>query len=143
MQSLDAIREGLKSEGVHPVVLASHMGMVKADEGGEVMVGGTLGGNPSLLFDAVIVPEGNQSVRTLLKDGNAVYHLRQAFKHLKVIGLPGHAGKMLAVAGLPGDAQDPGLLLAPDSMKLMKPFLQAMKQHRIWEREDDTGSIGA
>lgn len=84
------------------------MGSVNTEEGKDLLVDGTLSGNPSVVFDAVIVPEGEQSIQTLLMNGDAKYHLRQAYRHLKAIGLPGDASEMLEATDLPGIWTTPG-----------------------------------
>ena len=50
---------------------------------------------------------------------------------------------MLTAAGLPEDDTDAGLLTADDAKKLMKPFLQAMSRHRVWDREPKSKTIAA
>ena len=104
---------------------------------------GTLSGNLAVLFDAVIVPEGAKSIQTLMMNGDAKYHLRQAYRHLKAIGLPGDASEMQEAADLPQDMDDPGLLTPKDTKALMKPFITAMKQHRVWAREPKALDFGA
>ncbi|MCH5277519.1 MAG: catalase HPII [Desulfovibrionaceae bacterium] len=142
-KSVDAICEALKSEGVHPQIFAPRPGMITTAEGEALKPDGSIEGNPSVLVDAVLVPDGEQSVETLMNDGNATYYLRQAYKHLKAIGLAGEAKRMLKAAGLPDDDKDPGLLTAGDAKKLMKPLLRAMSQHRVWEREARAKTIAA
>ena len=109
----------------------------------DLLVDGSLAANLSVLFDSVIVPEGAQSIQTLLTDGDAKYHLRQAYRHLKAIGLPGNAKAMLEAASLPQDMDDAGLLMPKDTKSLMPPFITAMKQHRVWSREPKTLDFGA
>lgn len=142
-KSVDSIKKALQHEGVHPVILAPHMGRVKTEEGKELPIDGTLEGNPSVLTDAVIVPEGNESIKTLTNDGDAKYHLLQAYKHLKVIGLPGQAKELLKAAGLPEDGNDAGIVMTGDSTLLCNPFIDALKQHRVWAREEKTAMVGA
>lgn len=141
--SVRAICGALQNAGVHPQLFAPRMGMIKTEEGGELKVDGTIAGNPSVLADAVIVPEGDASLNALMADGDAKYYLRQAYKHLKVIGLPGAARNMLKAAALPENDADAGLVTAGDAPKLMKLFLTAMKRHRIWEREEKTKGTAA
>lgn len=43
--------------------------MIKTEEGKELKPDGTIEGNPSVLVDAVLVPDGEQSVETLMNDG--------------------------------------------------------------------------
>ena len=141
-KSVDAVCAALEKEGVHPQIFAPRMGMITTEEGGSIKAGGTIAGNPSVLVDAVIVPEGDKSLQTLMQDGNAKYHLRQAYKHLKVIGLPGKAEGMLKAAMME-DRKDAGIITAASSTALMQPFLDAARKHRIWEREEKTGDFGA
>ena len=119
------------------------MGAVETDDGQEIMVDGTLEGNPSLLFDAVIVPEGEDSLEVLLNDGNAKYHLMQAYKHLEAIGLPGRSAEMLEAAGLPEDDDDEALVCEKDTDKTVKRLIEAMRNHRAWDREEKTAEIAA
>ena len=143
LKSVEEICSALHKEGVHPQILAPHMGSVNTEEGKDLLVDGTLSGNPSVVFDAVIVPEGEQSIKTLLMNGDAKYHLRQAYRHLKAIGLPGDASEMLEATDLPRDMDDAGLLTPKDTKALMKPFITAMKQHRVWAREPKALDFGA
>lgn len=143
LKSVEEICNALHKEGVHPQILSPHMGSVKTEEGEDLMVDGSLAANLSVLFDAVIVPEGQESIQTLLMDGDAKYHLRQAYRHLKAIGLPGDANAMLEAAELPQDMDDAGLLMPKDTKALMKPFITAMKQHRTWARQARALDFGA
>ncbi|WP_297405432.1 catalase HPII [uncultured Akkermansia sp.] len=143
LKSVKEICDALHEEGIHPQIIAPHMGSVTTEEGESLPVNGTLSGTPSVLFDSVIVPEGEQSIAALLKDGDAKYHLRQAYRHLKAIGLPGNARAMLEAASLPQDMDDAGLLMPKDTKSLMPSFITAMKQHRVWSREPKTLDFGA
>lgn len=142
MKSVEAIRKALKAEGVHPQILAPRMGTVKTAEGKELTVDGALNGSPSVLVDAVIVPDGKESVKTLLKDGDAKYHICQAYKHLKPIAFAGEANELLKAANLP-HGKDAGLIAEADEGKLMAAFIKAMKMHRIWDREEKTKDVTA
>lgn len=79
-KSLDAICGALQKQGVHPQIFAPRMGMIKTAEGKEIQAEGTIEGNPSVLVDAVIVPDGEQSVKTLMQDGDAKYYLAPGFQ---------------------------------------------------------------
>ncbi|SBV98072.1 hydroperoxidase HPII(III) (catalase) [uncultured delta proteobacterium] len=138
---LDAAKKALTGEGVHVQMLAPHMGYVTTMEGRKITVDGTLEGNPSLLYDAVLVPEGD-SVAALMEDGNAKYHLCQAYKHLKAIALLGGAEKLCAAAGLPHDEADAGLVMG-DAEAALPDFIAAMRQHRVWDREEKTKKLPA
>jgi len=141
-KSVDAIRNALKKEGMHPQIFAPHLGEVETQEGGMLKVDGSIEGNPSVLVDAVIVPDG-KSVEILARDGNARYYLAQAYKHLKAIGLPGAAWSLAQTAGLLVDEEDDGLVTAEDSDAMMKVFFKAASQHRVWAREAHIASLPA
>lgn len=142
-ESIEIINNMLYKEGVYSQLFAPHMGVIKTEEGNEITVDGTIEGNPSVVVDAVIIPQGKQSLNTLLNDGNAKYYLCQAYKHLKPIGLPGDTKEMLNYIGLSEDDVDEGLILAHDSSKMIGKFIDAMKQHRIWSRESKITSFSA
>jgi len=63
------------------------------------------------------------------------HYLWEAYRHLKPIALPGEASAMILASGLP-ESGDLGLILEKDTSAAMARFLAAMKQHRIWCRED-------
>ena len=128
------MRHILGEYGVHSALLAPHMGCVQTREGGQLKVDGTITGEPSVLFDAVAVPEGTKSLEKLSQNGRARHYLWEAFRHLKPIALPGEASAMILSSGLP-ETGDMGLILEKDSRTAMARFLAAMKQHRIWCRE--------
>lgn len=141
-KSLDAICGALQKQGVHPQIFAPRMGMIKTAEGKEIQAEGTIEGNPSVLVDAVIVPDGEQSVKTLMQDGDAKYYLRQAFKHLKVIGLYGAAENMLKAAGLE-NVKDEGVITSGKAEDFMQSFLKGMSKHRVWSREANLANFAA
>ena len=141
--SVEAIRSALKKEGVHCMLLAPKLGAIRTDDGKELEADGCLNGEPSVLFDAVLVPDGADSIAALMKDGNAKYHIRQAYKHLKAMGFAGGAAKLLQAAGLTEDKHDEGVITAKDSGSMMRGFFEAMKKHRVWSREPKTRDIGA
>jgi catalase len=135
--SVQAMRQALSEHGVHCALLAPHMGCVKTKQGGWLKVNGTIAGEPSVLFDAVAVPEGTRSLETLSQNGRTRHYLWEAFRHLKPIALPGEASAMVLASGLP-ETGDLGLILEKETPAAMARFLAAMKQHRIWCREDKT-----
>lgn len=141
--SVEAICATLSQAGIHPMLIAPHSGHVETAEGRQLKIDGTLEGNPSVLFDAVAVAEGPASLDTLAADGNAQYHLRQAYKHLKSICVPGDARRMLEASRLPEAGHDAGLVTAPDSAAGARALIEAMKAHRVWAREQKLASFCA
>lgn len=138
-ESVAAIMKSLHAEGIHVKIFAPHIGKLLTLQGTKLDIHGTLEGNPSVLVDAVIVPEGKQSIDALLKNGNAKYYLLQAFKHLKAIGLQGKARRLYDALPLP--TPDEGVVMAKDADELADDFMEAMRSHRVWSREAIVGEI--
>ncbi len=137
--SVATIMKSLHKKGIHTKIFSPHIGKLKTLQGPELDIHGTLEGNPSVLVDAVIIPEGEQSIEALLKNGNAKYYLLQAFKHLKAIGLQGKARCLYDALPLP--APDEGIIIVNDASELANSFIAAMKAHRVWSREPSAGEI--
>ena len=98
----------------------------------------SLESEPSVLFDGVIVPSGIRSVQTLMDDGRALEFVRDQFRHCKPILALGEGHRLLALAGLPMDYEDGGLLRV-DTLDDSTPFrfVAALAAHRHPERETD------
>lgn len=139
--SVGKIKDALTKAGVFSVLLAPRSGMVKTREGEELMVDDIIGGMPSVLVDAVLVPTGNENVDTLAANGDAKYYLLQAFKHLKAIALQEDGKEVFDAAT--DLVEDAGVLLDDDPKKLVACLLKVMTQHRIWDREENIGSVPA
>lgn len=140
--SVEKIRNALREEGVHPVLVAPRMNSIRTAEGYVLAVNDTLAGCPAALADAVIVPDGDESVKTLMQDGNAKYQICQAYKHLKPIAFAGQAGELLGASGLKEDKEDKGIVFGSSSA-VMKPFFEALRQHRCWAREAKIKNVPA
>lgn len=138
--SVGKIKDALTKEGVFSVILAPRSGMVKTREGEELQVDDIMGGMPSVLVDAVLVATGNENIDTLAGNGDAKYYLLQAYKHLKAIALQEEGKKVFDAANL---VEDKGVILEDDPKKLVSRLLDAMKQHRVWDREENIGSVPA
>ncbi|MES2630255.1 MAG: catalase HPII, partial [Bacteroidota bacterium] len=94
----------------------------------------------SVCYDAVYVPDGEDSAKALANEPDAVHFLDQAFKHCKAIAFHADASKLLAATGfaghvVKGKSTDKGLILAQDFGGLRDGFVAAIANHRVWERE--------
>ncbi|ELQ6105691.1 catalase HPII [Cronobacter turicensis] len=136
-----AMLQALKSHGVHAKLLYSRMGSVTADDGSQLEVAGTFAGSPSVTVDAVLVPGGAASA--LADNGDAVYYLLEAYKHLKAIGLMGDARGLKSRLAVP-DTGEEGIVEADDaSGSFMDDFIHQLACHRVWARTPKVASIPA
>ncbi|EOC0551725.1 catalase HPII [Cronobacter sakazakii] len=136
-----AMLQALKSHGVHAKLLYSRMGSVTADDGSQLEVAGTFAGSPSVTVDAVLVPGGAASA--LADNGDAVYYLLEAYKHLKAIGLMGDARGLKRHLAVP-DTGEEGIVEADDAAgSFMDDFIHQLACHRVWARTPKVASIPA
>nr|WP_234320208.1 catalase [Streptomyces sp. SBT349] len=155
-----ALREALAGGGAVPEVLAPHAGAVLAADGdGTVTVDRAMSTMSSVLYDAVAVPGGGDSVRTLGGDGLARHWVAEAFKHGKSIAALGEGVSLLRELALPGvwlagtptgegageDGEedvvdDRGVISGAegaDRSTLIAAFADAVACHRHWDRDTD------
>ncbi|WP_285495594.1 catalase [Actinomadura sp. NBRC 104425] len=97
---VNAVREALTEEGAVCEVLAAHDGAVRSADGDQVEVTRALPTVASVLYDAVVIPGGEESVRTLSEDGDALHFVAETYKHCKAIGALDAGVELLGRAGL-------------------------------------------
>ncbi len=112
-------------------IIAPRQGFVKTASGDEYPVCEDFMTAASVLFDAVYVP-GGASVETLMTIPEAVHFVAEAFKHCKPVGADNEGTRLLEIA-LPGQMGTAGVV----TDKPLEEFVDAIKQHRFWEREEN------
>ena len=135
------IMQALKTQGVHAKLLYSRMGEVTADDGSVLPVAATFAGAPSLTVDAVIVPCGD--IDSLLTNGDAVYYLLEAYKHLKPIALSGDARRFKAHLKVADQGEDG--IVEGDNVDdaFMTKLFDLLAAHRVWSRSSKIDQIPA
>lgn len=143
---IDALRE----LGAVPEVLAPIAGgELAGGSGGSLPIDRALSTTASVLYDAVIVPCGPQSVAALAEDGYAVHFVTEAYKHHKPIAAFGAGLDLLRAGGVPTEladgpevVNDRGVLTttaATDTLPdgFLDEFVSALAAHRCWQRSTD------
>ena len=117
------------------------MGEVTADDGSVLPVAATFAGAPSLTVDAVIVPCGD--IDSLLTNGDAVYYLLEAYKHLKPIALAGDARQFKAQLKVADQGEDG--IVEGDNVDdaFMTKLFDLLAAHRVWSRSSKIDHIPA
>jgi len=142
--ALNTVKSAILAKGGVVQVIAPKLGVVIAADNSEVAVDESFLTAASVLYDAVYVPGGTNSVATLEAEANAVHFLNEAFKHCKAIAADDEAMQVLEATyfskKLPADFSDEtvlkeGIVMGTDAAKLAKQFIKAIAQHRFWERE--------
>jgi catalase len=128
----------LETAGAHPEVISLGLGVVKAADGTPVPVDKTSQVAASVLYDAVYVAGGAESVAQLAQIDEVARFIVEAFKHGKAVGATGEG-----VQVLPAEVTGPGVITGADPSAFAEEFAAAIGQHRFPEREGARGGIGA
>ena len=126
-------------------LIASQLGTVSTLSGRQLAVDHTFASMPSVMFDAVLIPGGNDSVTTLCGLGEAVHFVLEAYKHCKTICAVNEGTQLLGTLGLSA-GKNPELVTMPtagvllaDARKVLdgqvtQDFIAAIALHRHWDR---------
>jgi catalase len=137
----------LLAEGAAPRVVGSQLGQVAAADGSMIDVEITLEAGPSVLYDAVLVPDGEKAIAALSRDAHALDFVREQYRHCKPVMVVGAGALLLQKAGvppsLPDGAPDPGLIgtEADDLAAAVVAFKTALAGHRTFARETDPPAV--
>ncbi len=140
---VEAISRAIKAAGANVAVLSSKLGHLNGAGNGTLMVDHTIVTMPSVVFDAVFVPGGAQSVKTLAASGDAVHFIQEAYKHAKPVCVFGDGALLLDAAGIhAGDAsaaQKLGVIVGNANAASnggSSEFIKAIAQGRFFNRTD-------
>ncbi|CAN5720938.1 catalase HPII [soil metagenome] len=142
-----ALHEGLSKLGAVPRYVGARLGAVETEDGDILDVEVTFETMPSVLFDAVAVPNGKAALKVLGNVGHALEFLKDQYRHAKPILALGSGVDLVENAAiptvLPSGAPDPGLLAARDGTgaELLGSFVKAIARHRHHEREMDPPGV--
>ena len=125
--TVKAVRKACEAEGATVKIVAPKIGGVTLKSGKLLPADGQLAGTPSVIFDAVAVILSEAGAKALATEGAAIDFVRDAFGHLKAIGVDAGARSLLKIAGVRADA---GVVDASDT----RAFIAAAKT-RQWKRE--------
>jgi catalase len=133
----------LLEDGAVPRLVGSQLGKVATHDGAMLDIEISLEAGPSVLYDAVIVPDGAKAVETLGRDGHALEFVRDQYRHCKPILALGAGTSLLQKANipqaLPDDSADPGLIGAESGalQQALDAFKEALAGHRSFARETE------
>ncbi len=129
--SLNTVKTALEAAGAKTKIIAPALGTIKGAAGKQIKVDQSFLHTASVLFDAVYIPSGDASAKTLISTADAIHFINEAFKHCKAIAANGDGIKVIEQSYAGGKNKDAGLILD----KPAGNFIKAIAQHRFWERE--------
>jgi catalase len=140
-EPLVRLHEALAKRGAVPRFVGPTLGRVDSASGDPLEVEISIDAAPSALWDAVVLPDGEEAVKTLAQIGNAMEFLKDQYRHCKTILAFGASGDLLDAAGiwttLQSGENDSGVLHYKDGSptKAVATFAEALAKHRHFERE--------
>jgi catalase len=137
--SIKAMKASLESKGAMVEIVAPRLGSLQSEEKTAIPIDKSLLTTASVLYDAVYIPGGDKSITTLSADGDAIYFLNEMFKHCKAIAADEDAVKIFDQTffkqSIKNKMEDKAIIINAKPATLAKDFINAIAQHRFWERE--------
>ena len=144
--SLMAAHAALGAAGAVPKLIAPRIGLVKTAEGNSLMADASLETEPGFLFDALVLPDGQEAVAALSRNAKTMEFIRDQYRHCKSILVMGASTALMSKAGipdtLPSGQADSGIVFSSSDQGVspasaVEAFIQAIAKHRHFERETD------
>ena len=134
--SLNALHTALTDAGAVPRFVGPRLGSFTSINSDPIETDASMENSPSVLFDAMVVPDGDEAVAALAKDMHTTEFISNQYRHCKTILALGAGGSLLVKAGIDLASQktDRGLLLMPSGQDAAKRFIAAVAMHRHPER---------
>jgi catalase len=143
--ALKVMKKALTDAGAQAKIVAPRLGTLNGTGGEEVKIDFSFLTAASVLFDAVYVPGGEQSVAALKLEPDAVHFVNEAYKHCKALAATGAGVELLRAsyvgvgeeAGAQGLKADEAVVTGLDGQarKVAADFIKAIAKHRNWARE--------
>ena len=132
------ISQALQDAGATTHVVAAHLGVLASSSGQQVPVDYTFASQPSVLFDAVLLPGGAVHAQALARSGDALHFVLEAYRHGKPLCVIGEAIELLQLAQVTPETPVPGVVVGradPGTRaQLAQEFIAAIARHRHWSR---------
>ncbi|WP_081409939.1 catalase HPII [Acinetobacter seifertii] len=137
--TLEAIKNWAIKEGAVVHLLAPSLAPVKDHKDNIIVADGMQMAEPSIAYDAVIIPDGD-NLKAVLQDGVARHYVLEAYKHLKPIAFLGNKSDLLEPLGL---VADEGTLVEDEFQPIAEKFKKLIMAHRVWSREQIAAQVPA
>ncbi len=125
------LKTSLVEAGATCKVIAPKQGFISSDNGELVKVDESFLITSSVLYDAVFVAD-HSNINMLAGCTDAVYFVAEAFKHCKAIGATEGSASLLQMVLPEAALQSAGIITNGNE----QVFMDAVAQHRFWEREE-------
>ena len=144
--SVAAVQAALLDAGAVPKVVAPRLGAVSTSDGVSLQADGSFENSPAVLFDAMVLADGEAAAARLAALGQAAEFVVNQYRHCKTILALGASASLLPMFGvaasLPSGEADPGVISEHDDHEdAISRFIDAVGQHRHPARETDPPAV--
>ncbi|MFV5373846.1 catalase HPII [Acinetobacter calcoaceticus] len=129
--ALETIKNWAIKEGAIVHLLAPSLAPVKNHQDKVIAADGMQMAEPSIAYDAVIIPDGD-NLNTVIQDGVTRHYILEAYKHLKPVVFLGNKSDLLEPLNL---VADEGTLIEDEFKHISEKLKNLLKAHRVWSRE--------
>ncbi len=129
--ALETIKNWAIKEGAVVHLLAPSLAPVKDHQDKIIAADGMQMAEPSIAYDAVIIPNGD-NLNAVIQDGVTRHYILEAYKHLKPIVFLGNKSDLLEPLNL---VADEGTLIQDEFKHISEKLKNLLKAHRVWSRE--------
>ncbi|WP_459661616.1 catalase HPII [Acinetobacter calcoaceticus] len=129
--ALETIKNWAIKEGAVVHLLAPSLAPVKDHQDKVIAADGMQMAEPSIAYDAVIIPDGD-NLNAVIQDGVTRHYILEAYKHLKPIVFLGNKSDLLEPLNL---VADEGTLIEDEFKHISEKLKNLLKAHRVWSRE--------
>jgi catalase len=144
-ESLSRVQQALVEAGAVARLVGTRIGPMPTVAGDALDADASMENEPGFLFDALVLPDGEEAVAALGQDGHTAEFIKDQFRHCKAILALGASQLLLVKAGLPVTMDksmnqgDTGLVLADavEADAAAQAFIAAVAKHRHFGREMD------
>ncbi len=153
-QHLKSVMSALKEKGIMSKVISKNYGELKSNGEDTISVDKNYVTTGSVLFDAVFLPGGKDSISTLREHGFAANFINEMYKHCKPVAAIGEGVDFFSELSLKKAAfskdssvkEDMGVITVKDANDLSsfnQSLINAIGHHRFWDREEVTDQVPA
>jgi catalase len=135
---VSGLLDQLSAQGAVARLIGPTLGTVTSADGTGLEVDAPIDATPSVLYDAVVVPDG-ESATVMAANGRFLEFVKDQYRHCKPMLVVGAGAGVLKQAGIAvparGGRPDPGLIVSAAGAMDVKAFVAALAKHRHFERE--------
>ncbi|WP_332634352.1 catalase [Halalkalibacter flavus] len=149
------VMTALSGAGIHAETISMNLGMITSAEGQQLEAIKSYANSHSVMYDALYIAGGKQSVESLMTHKDAKDFINDAFVHAKPIGATNEAVDLLmstdvqriSIAGVETQGQvfyDLGIVTVRNTSDLTAfslEFINALAAHRHWMRQNQDGKM--